>query len=88
MSYTADSVDCSSITCHRLRHTMATQLLNNGTDIITIQDLLGHSEIELTMRCSRLSSLKTEQEYYRVMVERLETQDYDTLAAEVPPIRK
>ena len=76
----------TSITCHRLRHTMATQLLNGGADIVTIQELLGHSEIELTMRYSRLSNLKTQGDYYRVM-ERLETQNDDTLAAEVPPIR-
>jgi site-specific recombinase XerD len=76
----------TSISCHRLRHTMATQLLNGGADIVTIQELLGHSEIELTMRYSRLSNLKTQGDYYRVM-ERLETQNDDTLAAEVPPIR-
>lgn len=73
----------TSITCHRLRHTMATQLLNGGADIVAIQELLGHSEIELTMRYSRLSNLKTQHDYYRVM-ENLEADSDDMLAVEVP----
>ncbi len=36
------------VSCHQLRHTMATQLLNADADIATIQDLLGHSRITTT----------------------------------------
>lgn len=46
------------ITCHQPRHTMATQLLNNGADIVAIQELLSLAKIELTMRYSKLSGLK------------------------------
>jgi len=56
-----------SISCHQLRHTMATQLLNAGADLVTIQQILGHSQIETTMQYSRLSNLKAQSDYYQAM---------------------
>ncbi len=56
-----------SVSCHQLRHTMATQLLNAGSDLVTIQEILGHTRIETTMRYSRVSNRKVQKDYYKVM---------------------
>ena len=55
------------VSCHHLRHTMATQLLNADADIVTIQDLLGHSLITTTQCYCRVSNLKVQRDYYKAI---------------------
>jgi site-specific recombinase XerD len=59
--------------CHQLRHTMATQLLNADADLVTIQDLLGHSRITTTQRYCRVSNAKVQRDYFKAMEEVMRT---------------
>jgi integrase/recombinase XerD len=56
-----------AVSCHRLRHTMATKLLNAEAEVETIQDLLGHNWITTTQRYCRVSNLKVQRDYFKAM---------------------
>ena len=55
------------VSCHHLRHTMATQLLNADTEVASIQDLLGHNWISTTERYCKVSNVKVKRDYFRAM---------------------
>jgi site-specific recombinase XerD len=55
------------VSCHCLRHTMATQLLNAEAEVETIQDLLGHNWITTTQRYCKVSNLKVQRDYFKAM---------------------
>jgi site-specific recombinase XerD len=55
------------VSCHSLRHTMATQMLNADAELVTIQDLLGHRWITTTQRYCRISNRKVQRDYYKAM---------------------
>jgi site-specific recombinase XerD len=52
------------ISCHHLRHTMATQLLNADAQVESIQDLLGHNWITTTERYCKVSNMKVKRDYF------------------------
>jgi integrase/recombinase XerD len=62
---------------HCLRHTFATELLNAGMSLPCLQQLLGHSSIEMTLRYARLTDKTREQEYFKAMahIERGDTDE-------------
>ena len=55
------------VSCHHLRHTMATQLLNADAALVTIQDLLGHSRFTTTQCYCRVSNLKAQRDYFKAI---------------------
>ena len=57
---------------HQLRHTMATQLLNADADLVTIQNLLGHTRIKTTMRYCRFSNMKAQRDCYKAVARGME----------------
>jgi hypothetical protein len=55
------------VTPHQLRHSCATLLLNAGAPILTVQALLGHRQIDTTLRYARLYDGTVAADYYRAM---------------------
>lgn len=55
------------VSCHHLRHTMATQLLNAQARLVTIQDLLGHTRIKTTQRYAKLYNFEVARDYFKAM---------------------
>lgn len=54
-------------TLHQLRHTFASELLNAGMRLEVLQQLLGHSTIEMTRHYARLTDRTREEEYFCAM---------------------
>ena len=67
------------VTPHMLRHTFATQLVNGGADIVTIQRLLGHKRLHTTMTYAHVHDETVADDYFRVM-EEVEGPQFETEA--------
>lgn len=53
--------------CHSLRHTFASNLLEEGAEVISIREFLGHSSVASSERYARLSNQKVKQTYLQTM---------------------
>jgi integrase/recombinase XerD len=73
---------------HCLRHTCAAELLNAGMRLECLQQLLGHSSIEMTRRYARLTDNTRREEYFRAMaiIDEGESHGHYRRDLELPPV--
>jgi integrase/recombinase XerD len=53
--------------CHSLRHTCASNLLEEGAEVISIKELLGHASMESSARYAKLSNQRVKQIYQQTI---------------------
>jgi len=53
--------------CHSLRHTFASNLLEAGAEVIAIKELLGHASVTSSERYAKLSNQRVKQVYQQTM---------------------
>ena len=73
---------------HCLRHTCASELLNAGMRLECLQQLLGHSSIEMTRRYARLTDNTRREEYFQAMaiIEKGEVYGHYHRPDQLPPV--
>jgi len=57
----------SKASCHSLRHTFASNLLEAGAEVISIKALLGHASITSSERYAKLSNQRVKQVYQQTI---------------------
>jgi site-specific recombinase XerD len=72
------------VTSHRLRHTFATQLLNAGCQVTSIQKLLGHKRLNTTMIYARAHDHTVARDYYTAMAKIERRLDPSPSSGQVP----
>jgi len=63
----AEEAGVSGVSCHRLRHTFATRLVNLDVPVTTIQRLLGHHDLRTTQRDAHVLDKTAQQQCHNAM---------------------
>lgn len=73
---------------HSLRHTYATNMLNAGLRLEVLQQLLGHLNIDMTLRYARISNITQEEAYFKAMevIEQGGHHEYDRVNPELQAV--
>lgn len=71
-THSCDLPEPNRITCHRLRHTFATEMLGAGMSLVGLMRLLGHRDYHMTLRYAAITPEVVDNEYSKAL-ERLET---------------
>ena len=79
-----------SVSAHRLRHTFATQLVNQGLSLTSIAKLLGHQTLNMTQHYARLyeHTVKEQFETAIASIEGIFAPDWPTPTVSVPDTTK
>jgi len=59
----------AKVSPHKMRHTLATVLLNQGAPLVAVQSILGHEKPETTQLYASLSGAVRQQAYQRYFVQ-------------------
>lgn len=57
------------VTPHVMRHTFATLTLNNGADLVAVQELLGHTSPDTTLRYARITEERKHEQHRKFLVQ-------------------
>ncbi len=81
----ADKAQLEAVTPHRLRHTLATLLINQGMPIVSLQKLLGHQDINKTLIYARVHDETVHQQFATAManIERIAISDWPTTLSHI-----
>lgn len=73
---------------HSLRHTFATNMLNAGLRLEVLQKLLGHLNIEMTLRYAKIADGTRKEAYFKAMavIEKGENYEYDRVNPELQAV--
>jgi site-specific recombinase XerD len=78
------------VTPHRLRHTFATRLINQGISLVSLQKLMGHKHLHTTQRYARVYDATVQEQFQQAManLEGIAVHDWPQPTIAVEPVEQ